>query len=219
MTVFARSDVAAVAISPEHGGCGQPHSRPVGDDGTPAALWVLTCHGGCEDVLRADPLWASTVAEIPETPDEKTIREDWDKRGASDQQYVQAMALAKLAHLDIPESLTRVVGAVRAPEAALAAVTMDCPHGHTVPVGRFCAECGAPLAGGQQLAEIDTTETDLDAMLADGEPVEVASTAANAAPAASSATEHVCKECGKPVHRKGGKGRWPTRCDDCATAG
>lgn len=219
MTVYARSDVAAVAISTEHGGCGQQHSRPVDAAGDPAKLWALTCHGGCEDVLRADPLWASTVAEIPETPDEKTIREDWDKRGASDQQYVQALALAKLAHLDIPESLTRVVGAVRSPQTP--AVTVDCPNGHAVPGGKFCAECGASLSGVpleaipsvDDLAEIDTDETAVDAMLADGGPVQLD------APPAKPTGEHVCKECGKPVHRKGGKGRWPTRCDDCSAAG
>lgn len=213
MTVYARSDVAAIAIGPEHGGCGSPHSRPVGDDGTAAALWVLTCHGGCEDVLRADPLWSSTVAEIPETPDEKSIREDWDRRGASDQQYVQAMALAKLAHLDIPESLTRVVGSVRAPEAPT--VTVDCRNGHTVPGGRFCVECGAPLTAALEPPRDPEPEPD---PAPDPDPDPDPDPGPDPAPAPQPA-EHVCRDCGQPVHRKGGKGRWPTRCDNCATAG
>jgi hypothetical protein len=117
------------------------HSRPA-PGGKPADLWALTCDGGCEDFLRSDPLWSSTIAEIPETPDESITREDWSKRGAADQQYVTAMALAKMAGVDIPESLTRVLSG-RAPAVA---GMMECGNGHaSAPGSKFCGECGEAM--------------------------------------------------------------------------
>lgn len=83
MTVYARSDVSCVSISPAHGGCGNAHTRPA-PGGKPVDLWQLTCSRGCEDVLRADPLWSSTISEVPETYDEQIVREDAEKRGKLD---------------------------------------------------------------------------------------------------------------------------------------
>lgn len=103
MTVYARSDVCYVAISRDHGGCGSGHARPV-VQGAPAKVWSLTCHGGCEDLLRHDPLWAPTPQAIPETPDEVTIREDVEKRGEiqraasmAETNQLIALALSRLA--------------------------------------------------------------------------------------------------------------------------
>lgn len=76
---YARSDVVSVAITVEAGGCGASHSRPV-TNGVPEELWKLEC-SACESVLVNDPLWSTTEAEIPETYDEKTSREDNEKRG------------------------------------------------------------------------------------------------------------------------------------------
>jgi hypothetical protein len=83
MTVYARGDVACVSISPNHGGCGSTHSRPA-PGGNPVELWALSCNRGCEDLLRKDPLWATTVSEVPETYDETLVREDNEKRGKLD---------------------------------------------------------------------------------------------------------------------------------------
>lgn len=104
MTVHARSDVSAVTISPESGGCGIVHSRPV-DKGAPVKLWSLTCPA-CEDVLRKDANWSGTISGIPETPDEKAYREDQELKGKIDQQNQTAEALSKLASLgDLPSAI------------------------------------------------------------------------------------------------------------------
>jgi hypothetical protein len=103
MTVYARSDVCYVAISRDHGGCGEGHARPV-VQGAPAKIWSLTCHGGCEDLLRHDPLWASTPQTIPETLDETATREDVEKRGElerassmAETNQLIALALSRMA--------------------------------------------------------------------------------------------------------------------------
>jgi len=126
MTVWARNDVCATAISLEHGGCGKLHTRPV-VQGAPVKHWALNCPGGCEDFLRSDPLWAGTPQAVPETPDEVVIREDVEKRGAHDQAASTAAALTELAKLgNLPEILMALLAnmqqnqALAAPQAALA---------------------------------------------------------------------------------------------------
>lgn len=143
MTVHARSDVASITVSAAHGGCGRVHTRPA-PGGNPVPLWSLDCPQ-CEDFLRSDPLWASNVSEVPETPDEVTAREDFDKRGAKDKDAVLTLALARLAGISpdvLPESLTRMISGVQAhiPGKLL------CPGGHANPAGqKFCGECGAGM--------------------------------------------------------------------------
>ena len=89
MTLYSRSDLSATTVSIAHGGCGSSHHRPA-PDGNPAKIWALTCVQ-CENYLRADPLWSTTVAEIPETHDEQSEREDYEKRGANDIQTMMAL--------------------------------------------------------------------------------------------------------------------------------
>ena len=109
MPVYARSDVAAVTISSHHGGCGDVHSRPV-IEGAPVKVWALTCHNGCEDVLRNDSLWSATIHQIPETPDEQAHRENVEKRGAVEQHQTTAEALTQLAKMpEIMALLTQVL--------------------------------------------------------------------------------------------------------------
>jgi len=145
MTVFARSDLAHVFVSRAHGGCGDSHSRPV-EQGAPAKIWRLGCPA-CEQHLRHDPLWSTTISEIPDTHDEKIMREDLDKRGAANQQQMTALALAKIAG---------IAGAEEALGIAMGSgITPVCPEGHKCPPGaRFCVECGKPLAsdGGMRRA-------------------------------------------------------------------
>jgi hypothetical protein len=78
---YGRNDVVSVAVPVTAGGCGATHSRPVAD-GVAADEWDLeqACLT-CSTALQGDPLWASMPAEIPETPDERMIREDAEKRG------------------------------------------------------------------------------------------------------------------------------------------
>lgn len=104
MTLYARSDLVAVSVSADHGGCGLTHSRPV-VAGAPAKVWALTCHP-CEDHLRNDKLWSPQVTTIPETLDEENARKDVEKRGAVEQAQSVADALGQLAKLgDLPAVL------------------------------------------------------------------------------------------------------------------
>ena len=111
----------------------------------PGRLWKFSDCPRCEDFLRHDPLWAVTVAEIPETHDEKKAREDFDKRGARDKDAILALALAKLAGIEnLPDSLTRMVSGAPLHVPG----QMECPSGHVQPSGmKFCGECGSPMHG------------------------------------------------------------------------
>ena len=147
MSLWARSDLAAITVSEAHGGCGHTHSRPA-PGGVPVQPWKLDCAGGCEDHLRHDPHWASTSAEIAETFDEGKAREDFEKRGAKDKDAVLTLALARLAGIDskeLPESLTRMISG--APLHVPVQGVMECPSGHGQPAGaKFCSECGAAMS-------------------------------------------------------------------------
>ena len=91
MTVYSRSDVDMENVSVDgHGGCGSVHVRPRGSDGSRAHLWELTCPN-CEGYLKTTPTWATTPADVPETPDETKGREDFAKRGATDRDNVLAV--------------------------------------------------------------------------------------------------------------------------------
>jgi hypothetical protein len=172
MTVFARSDVAAVSISVDHGGCGQSHSRPV-VEGSPVKLWALTCHGGCEDVLRGDNHWAGTPHTIPETPDEVAIRMDVEKRGQADQQTSIMDALNKLSALGaLPTVLAQVLSGRTAELGSPSPITQLCRNGHPNQESvKFCGECGADmgdaankrpvaaLSAPEELAPVETGET------------------------------------------------------------
>lgn len=152
MTVFARSDLMSVSISPQHGGCGNTHSRPV-HEGSPAKLWALTCDDGCEDILRSDPHWSAHPADIPETPDEKTTREVQERQGKRDAEDATALSIQEIAK--IPGALEKMVKALSGQNGKddpnqgkqTKASEMDaCPNDHKVPTGsKFCPECGANM--------------------------------------------------------------------------
>jgi hypothetical protein len=144
MTVYARSDIAAVNISTTHGGCGVTHSRPA-PGGIPDKLWALTCHDGCEDVLRGDAHWAGTPHTIPETPDEIAIRQDVEKRGQVEQQTSMASALNDLAKLGaLPSVLAQLMSHLGQPAPVESGVNLMCRNGHINQASaKFCGECGA----------------------------------------------------------------------------
>lgn len=149
MTVWSRSDIQQVVI--DQGGCGKKHERPVGDHGQPVAVWPLTCHGGCEDVLRADPLWSGTPQGVPETPDEVAIREDSERRGQLEQQQSTAAALEQLAKLgDLPSALAQLaqIMAGQQPQRQMdAGIAAMCRNGHrNAAAARFCGQCGADMS-------------------------------------------------------------------------
>ena len=104
MTLYARSDLCYVAVSRDHGGCGESHGRPI-VAGAPAKVWALNCHP-CEDFLRSDKLWSTQITTIPETLDEENARKDVEKRGAVEQAQSVADALGQLSKLgDLPAVL------------------------------------------------------------------------------------------------------------------
>ena len=141
MTLYPASSPMAVIVPTEaFGGCGNLHSRPV-RNGAPVHPWTFDCPA-CENHLRHDPLWSSTLSEIPETHDENKAREDFDKRGARDKDQVLALALAKLAGIELPESLLRPITGNLPKAIAL----MECPAGHPgKPGSKFCATCGVAM--------------------------------------------------------------------------
>jgi len=142
MSLYARSDLMSVAVPKDRGGCGAGHSRPV-TRGAPAPVWRLDCPACCA-ALKDDPLWSGRLSEIPETPDEEAARKDYEQRGAKERDYVQALALAKIANVPLPETLTSALTGVRAHIPVEG--TLECPAGHEVPAGsRFCPECGARM--------------------------------------------------------------------------
>lgn len=149
MTVYARSDVTAVSISPAHGGCGTTHSRPV-VGGAPARLWSLVCNNGCEDVLRYDVLWSAVPTAVPETPDETNIREDAEKRGQIEQMQSTATALQDLAKLgDLPSAIAQLAQMMAGQHALPSSTSMSimCKHGHNnTATARFCGECGVSMS-------------------------------------------------------------------------
>ena len=159
MSLWARSDLAAITVSEAHGGCGHTHSRPA-PGGVPVQPWKLDCADGCEDHLRHDQHWASTSAEIAETFDEVKAREDFERRGAKDKDAVLTLALARLAGIDsreLPESLTRMISG--APLHVPVPGVMECPSGHGQPAGaKFCAECGQPMSAAVAKASLPAAQ-------------------------------------------------------------
>lgn len=151
MTVYARSDIAAVNISTDHGGCGVTHSRPA-PGGIPAKIWALTCSEGCENVLRSDSHWAGTAHTIPETPDEVAIRNDAEKKNQVELHMSNAHALAELAKLgELPTAMAQALAAAFSPLLGAAATQQPaiahlCRNGHpNVADTKFCGECGANM--------------------------------------------------------------------------
>lgn len=145
MTVYARSDIASVFVPAEgFGGCGTLHSRPV-HDGAPVKVWHLDCPP-CENHLRKDPHWSTTHAEIPETYDQKLVRERDEKMGKLDRENQLAAALIELGKLgNLPQSLAQALAPVLGDTAAVSG-RMLCPAGHeNAPGGRFCSFCGSSM--------------------------------------------------------------------------
>jgi hypothetical protein len=172
MPVWARSDLASITVSVAHGGCGLVHTRPA-PGGNPVKTWKLEC-GVCEPYLAKDPLFATSLADLPETPDETKGREDFAKRGATDRDNVLALAMAKLAGVELPQTIRQAISGASPEIHAAIAGKMVCENGHdNEPGSKFCQECG----GRMRQAVV--------AACPDGHPM---------TPAAK-----FCSECGKPA--------------------
>ena len=140
--IYARSDVRSVHVGEAHGGCGQVHDRPADAAGNPVQPWGLACPS-CEQFLRTDPMWSATVHEIPLSHDERSEQESARTRVNAEKDQIMLAALARIAGMELPASMSRPAVAA-APVAAMLA----CPQGHAQPAGHsFCGHCGAPMRG------------------------------------------------------------------------
>jgi hypothetical protein len=145
LTVYARADLAYVFVSEAHGGHNTGHARPV-ENGAPTKTWALTCEF-CEDFLRHDSNWSTTIAELPETYDRRLERERDEKMGKLDRENQLAEALIALQNLgQLPAAFAQVVESITGTPANAVAGSTVCPQGHDNKAGhKFCAECGAPM--------------------------------------------------------------------------
>jgi hypothetical protein len=170
MPLFARSDVGAIRIPPESGGCGQLHSRPV-VKGAPAKMFRLDCEpcisylSGAgkprilkyhidkatgqtvrqERVADADPMWSSTPDTVPWTPDEERTNSTRQERGRMQIEMIQALAAMRATGIQVPPEAMWLLER-EIPEGVLRG-TVVCASGHDVPAGnKFCPECGVSMA-------------------------------------------------------------------------
>jgi hypothetical protein len=153
--LYPPSDICSVTIPVESDGCGQPHVRPAGVDGQPVHPWAFSCSAGaCEAHLAAtDPRFVRTVAEIPLTYDEAKAAEQSAAHGSADRDDIMARALARIAGLELPASMTRSLPA-GAPVAALVACpNPDCQKAQDSGMA-FCGHCGSPMRRPVPAAEI-----------------------------------------------------------------
>lgn len=120
------------------------HSRPV-ENGAPVKIWALTCPS-CEDFLRHDSSWSATAAELPETHDERVVRERDERLGKLDRENQLAEAIIRLGALgDLPQAIGQMLGPVLGTTALPG--LMECPNGHgQAPGQKFCGECGAAMS-------------------------------------------------------------------------
>jgi hypothetical protein len=137
----------SVTVSAEDNpaGCGQSHTRPVDAEGYPVHPWPLACPP-CEAWLRQhDSRWVASPHEIPETYDEQRQREALAVNSNRDREQIMALAMARLAGIDVAELPASVTRGALGP-APVGALTACAACGTaTAPSARFCGSCGAPM--------------------------------------------------------------------------
>jgi hypothetical protein len=144
--MYARNDVRSISVAEAHGGCGIVHERETGPDGRPSDLFFVDCPQ-CESFLLADPLWARTLDDVPESPDEARARLAFESRGAKALTSLRALALAKMAGLDAGEVSPELRAMITAGPVRVPGVTV-CESGHdNSPGSRYCSTCGRPMSG------------------------------------------------------------------------
>jgi len=83
MTVYAPSDVRAITVPIQFGGCGEPH---VSAELAEGERWALDCES-CGQALTRPPLsshgWAHSIDKVALTPDERRLLETQEKEGSA----------------------------------------------------------------------------------------------------------------------------------------
>jgi hypothetical protein len=143
MARYPRRDLVHVAVSPQDGGCGASHTRPV-THGVPDPDWALICPQ-CEKAVDGNPLWSKTRAEIPETPDETTRRESLKNQKDRNLEEIQTYAMAKMAGIDVDDFHG----------SSAKKQFIRCKNDHSnAPESRYCSECGVSLSSSDEPSHI-----------------------------------------------------------------
>lgn len=214
MTIYARSDVVAVARPVDSGGCGQIHRRPV-VNGAPVKVFALACPL-CEIALLDDPCWAAHPDLIPRTADEERAAKKLADEGTGTmRQVAEALALSagKILHeqeqheAEQAAEMARHAAAAEAERAAAAAE-------------RARAETQARLREANRVAEAVVMQVEA------AEPARPQARPAVVKAAAPVKTvpdfpaevhpSRKCVTCGGTLTRKAhSAGRWPGSCLTC----
>lgn len=128
MTVYAPSDVAAIAVSPDQGGCGQQHG---GGERAPGELLAVTCPQ-CEPVILSmrGHGWASDPMHVALTPDEQRAADATASKAQMEQQktwssphafaaFLQAAGFQAPGMADGGEAATAMLAQMQAMQAQI----------------------------------------------------------------------------------------------------
>jgi hypothetical protein len=137
MKLYDRSDVMSVGVSPNAGGCGQTHSRPV-VDGAPSKVFELDCPQ-CSNALVGDTQWTKHSDDLPKTPDEQAKLDEEAKRGLLSNKADLASGIAD----GISQGLSSMTSCRNCGKMNFS--------------GKFCGECGKKLGAP---AEADDDQSD-----------------------------------------------------------
>lgn len=172
MTIYARSDLDAIAVPTGSGGCGITHSRPV-NKGARVKVWQLDCLP-CESYLRgdakpkvikvipgdkeqgipsrmehvvdADPHWSSTPEGVPLTPDEQHVHKIRSERGRQDLDMLQAIASLRGSGINLGDYHEAMWLLEQRFDKRILQGSMLCAEGHSNPAGsKFCSDCGIAM--------------------------------------------------------------------------
>lgn len=202
MRLYARSDVAAVIVPAESGGCGSLHARPV-IDGAPASMFILECPA-CTSWLKDDPQWATDKLKIPLTPDEESVAAEMEKKGDQVMHQVSA-ALAQSSIKAMRDSQAESIDAWKMQQERDAAES------------RYRA-LQAELAELRQIVSASVSSAvSTDSAQEEPQAPEAAAarTTTDTKPRTLTASSGRCTSCGGPLRAKGARG--PTPKGTCMT--
>jgi hypothetical protein len=219
MPVFARRDVASIAIPVTSGGCGATHSRPT-PNGAPVEIWKLDCPA-CTPVLMKEiesatyewrdkegklhrinnSTWGDTEFRIPQTPDEAAVTADMEREANRFMASTMQGVAAHTMHQFQQDRAAAVEESIKADEFRK---MQEEAAALKVQLAEMQALINSQRTGG---AGPVTVTGEPDGTVAAGGPQIVEETTVFTAVSP-------CPGCGAPVGRRSLKGR-PPKCDAC----